>query len=689
MSEISIDDSPLKLKGVGPALKDKLNQFGISKIIDLLFLFPNRYEDRTKILEICSLIPGERRLIEGNIDNVKIIYRGRRIMQCKISDQTGTIELKFFHFSNAQYENLISAKRVRCFGEARQSKSSLEMIHPEYKIVDSIDKELNNSLTPIYPSTSGLHQSRIRSLVGQSIEILEEGEDSLDLLSSIIGHKYPSLTDSIKFLHKPPADTDMILLDRKKHPSQIRISLEEMLAQRLALLQFGNKFDQNRSIGLTKRDNSVDKFINSLSFDLTNAQKSALEEIFSDLVKPVPMNRLLQGDVGSGKTVVAAAAALFCHSNSFQTIIMAPTELLAEQHYLNFKEWFSFMDINVVFLSGSVPEAERSVLLRKIKSGNASIIVGTHALFQQSVEFKKIGLIIIDEQHRFGVDQRLKLRLKSKDFSPHQLVITATPIPRTLAMVAYADLDSSVIDELPKGRKLIRTTVMPEKKRAMLIDRALVHCKSGKQAYWVCPLIEESEVISSQAAKQLINELSKAMPSINLALLHGKMKSDEKEQVMKLFKRKKIDLLVSTTVIEVGVDVPNATLMVIENSERMGLSQLHQLRGRVGRGDQQSDCILLYKPPLNEIARHRLGVIRETNDGFIIAQKDLDLRGSGEFLGKKQAGLNSLKIADLSRDSYLLSEVIELSDIIIRDHTSLINPLVERWFKGASNYANV
>ncbi|OUU80270.1 MAG: hypothetical protein CBC38_02430 [Gammaproteobacteria bacterium TMED78] len=689
MSEISIDDSPIKLAGVGPFLLGKLNDFGINKIIDLLFLFPIRYEDRTRIANIDSLVPGEKKLIEVEIDEVKIIFRGRRVMVCRVYDDSAMINLKFFHFSNSQFNNLKAAKRVRCFGEARQNKQIIEMIHPEYKIINSSSENLNTNLTAVYPSAGGLHQARIRSLIEQSLKILEKSYSKIDFLSPIIGGAYPSLTDSLRFLHSPPANSDIKLLEQRRHPSQIRISLEEMLAQRLALLRLSNKNKEDLSEKIVKKDDSVDQFINSLPFELTNAQSSVINEIFTDLKKNIPMHRLLQGDVGSGKTVVAASAALRCHSNSLQAVFMAPTELLAEQHYINFKEWFNFLDIDIAFLSGSTPEKERSTILEKIKSGKSSIIIGTHALFQRAVEFNKVGLIIIDEQHRFGVDQRLKLKLKGRDFSPHQLVITATPIPRTLAMIAYADLDSSIINELPKGRQLVETNVMPEAKRDILVKRVLAHCKKGQQAYWVCPLIEESEVIDSQAAKNLIHELSIVMPTIEIGLLHGKMKYDEKEKVMRAFKNKKIDLLVSTTVIEVGVDVPNATLMVIENSERMGLSQLHQLRGRVGRGDFKSNCILLYKPPLNELSRQRLGAIRETNDGFIVAKKDLELRGPGEILGKRQAGLCKLKIADFSRDSFLLSEVIELSDKIISERPDLINSLIERWFGDTANYAKV
>ena len=653
-------------------------------------LLPIRYEDRTEVRPLGSLRPGEKVLVEGKIELTEVIYRGRRAMLSRIADGTGAISLRFFYFSRAQQNNLLRGATLRCFGEVRAGPTGLEMVHPEYRLVGPDTEPPSDVLTPVYPSTEGLHQQRLRSLAAQALTLLEQAP-LIDYLADWLPADTPKLDDALQFLHGPPQGTQLGSLSDGRHPCQLRIALEELVAQRLSLLRINLGRQREQATALLKGAELVGAFRSQLPFTLTGAQDRSLAAIVKDLRRETPMHRLLQGDVGSGKTVVAAAAAIVSAANELQTAVMAPTELLAEQHYVNFRTWLEPLGIDVVSLTGSVTGAARSELLVQIAAGSAQVVVGTHALFQQEVRFHHLALVVVDEQHRFGVDQRLELKLKGKDgtHAPHQLVMTATPIPRTLAMTAYADLDCSVIDELPAGRQPVRTVVMPEGKRPELVQRVLGHCQRGEQAYWVCPLIEESEAIDSQAAEQLEKELKEALPDLAIALLHGRMKSSAKDRVMRSFKAGELDLLVATTVIEVGVDVPNATLMVIENSERMGLAQLHQLRGRVGRGTTASSCVLLYKAPLSELARERLGVMRETTDGFKVAQKDLELRGPGEVLGTRQTGVMQLKIADLVRDAHLLPEVIRLSDELIEKYPQRVEPLIQRWSSGQIHYAKV
>jgi ATP-dependent DNA helicase RecG len=530
----------------------------------------------------------------------------------------------------------------------------------------------------------------LRSLAAQALAVLEQAPLT-DYLADRLPEDSPRLAEALKFLHGPPQGTELESLSSRRHPCQLRIALEELVAQRLSLLRINLDRQREQATALTNDGKLVSAFRSRLPFVLTGAQDRVLAAILKDLQRDAPMHRLLQGDVGSGKTVVAAAAAIVAAANGLQTAVMAPTELLAEQHDANFRAWLEPLGISVAYLTGSVLGAARAEQLEQIAAGDAQVIVGTHALFQREVRFQHLALVVVDEQHRFGVDQRLELKLKGKDGThvPHQLVMTATPIPRTLAMTAYADLDCSIIDELPPGRQPVNTVVMPEGKRPQLVQRVLAHCQRGEQAYWVCPLIEESEVVDSQAAEQVEQELKAALPELRIALLHGRMKSSAKELVMRSFKAGELDLLVATTVIEVGVDVPNATLMVIDNSERMGLAQLHQLRGRVGRGAAASSCVLLYKSPLSELARERLGVMRDTADGFKVAQKDLELRGPGEVLGTRQTGVMQLKIADLVRDAHLLPEVIRLSDELVEKYPQRVEPLIRRWLSGQAHYAKV
>ncbi len=687
---VTLEQSVAVLKGVGPRVAERLTRLGVRTVGDLLCLLPVRYEDRTELRRLGSLRPGEKVLAEGRIELAEVIYRGRRALLCRIADGTGAVTLRFFHFSRAQHNNLVRGATLRCFGEVRAGPTGLEMVHPEYRIVGPDTGPPSEVLTPVYPSTEGLHQQRLRSLMAQALELLEQAPLT-DYLADRLPADAPRVDEALKILHGPPPGTELETLSTGRHPCHRRIALEELVAQRLSLLRINLGRQRERATALATDGELVAAFRRQLPFSLTGAQDRALAAILNDLQRDTPMHRLLQGDVGSGKTVVAAAAAVVSAANGWQTAVMVPTELLAEQHYANFLAWLEPLDISVTCLTGSVLGAARPERLAEIAAGDAQVIVGTHALFQQDVRFHRLALVVVDEQHRFGVDQRLELRLKGKDstHSPHQLVMTATPIPRTLAMTAYADLDCSVIDELPAGRQPVRTVVMPEGKRPELVQRVLAQCQRGEQAYWVCPLIEESDAVDSQAAEQLERELRDALPELKIALLHGRMKSADKDQVMRSFKDGELDVLVATTVIEVGVDVPNATLMVVENSERMGLAQLHQLRGRVGRGETASSCVLLYKSPLSEHARERLGVMRRTTDGFKVAQKDLELRGAGEVLGTRQTGVMQLKIADLVRDAHLLPEVIRLSDELVEKYPQRVEPLIERWLTGQAHYAKV
>ncbi len=662
----------------------------MERVADLLCLLPLRYEDRTRIRPLGGLRIGERVLIEGQVELAEVAYRHRRLLLCRLADNTGAITLRFFHFGRVQQQQLVRGAQLRCFGEVRNGPTGLEMVHPEYRVVGAEPDPPGTALTPIYPTTEGLHQQRLRRLIRQSMAIMENS-DAVDYLHDRLPDNYPAFGDSIRFLHGPPQGTDITPLLAGTHPCQRRLALEELVAQRLSLQRLNLGRRRERAVALKDDRGLLPVFTSRLPFRLTRAQQAALEEILADLASTSPMHRLLQGDVGSGKTVVAAAAAVAAASAGHQTAVMVPTELLAEQQFTAIADWLTPVDLTVRLLTGSVTGSARSQALDDIESGRARIVVGTHALFQHGVRFARLALIIVDEQHRFGVNQRLELKLKGRKglLSPHQLVMTATPIPRTLTMTAYADLDCSIIDELPPGRQPVGTAVMPQDRRAELVRRVRAHCGGGHQAYWVCPLIEESENIDSQAATEIGRELADALPDLNVGLVHGRMPSADKERVMRAFSSGELQVLVATTVVEVGVDVPGASLMVIENAERMGLSQLHQLRGRVGRGRDASHCVLLYKPPLTEVADARLRVLRSTTDGFAIAQKDLELRGPGEVLGTRQTGLMQLRVADIVRDADLLPDVIRISDDLLANHPRRVDPLIERWTRGGDEYAKV
>ena len=692
-SPCNLESALTVLNGVGPALAKKLERLGLYRVEDLLFLLPLRYEDRTQLVRIGALQPGKRCLITGEVLLSEVAFRGRRNLLVRIDDGSGQITLRFFHFSRQQQAQFQAGVHITCFGEARRGSAGLEMIHPEYRILrENQDAAINESLTAIYPATEGVQQGRLRRLTDQALRIMRDAPPS-ELLPKSVREKLdlPILVDAIVYLHRPPPDADVERMIEGTHPCQQRLAFEELLAHYLSLRNLRALAQTERARSLTEGGLQVDKFIADLPFTLTAAQQRVVDEILDDLAEPHPMMRLIQGDVGSGKTVVAAIACLKAISCGVQAAIMAPTELLAEQHWRSFSDWFRPLGIEPAWLSGSQRAAARREALASIADGSAGLVVGTHALFQEGVEFQNLALVIIDEQHRFGVHQRVALREKgiTEHGHPHQLVMTATPIPRTLAMAAYADLDTSVIDELPPGRQPVSTVALPDTRREEVIERVRTACRSGQQAYWVCPLIEESEVLDFEAAEVRYEMLVKDLPDLRIGLVHGRMRPAEKERGMQAFKEGLIQLLVATTVIEVGVDIPNASLMIVENAERMGLSQLHQLRGRVGRGTTQSHCVLLYKPPLGRLARSRLAVLRDTNDGFVVAQRDLELRGPGELLGTKQTGLPEYRIANLVRDAELMPQVQAAAESVRRLAPDNASAIVRRWLGDASRYGKV
>jgi ATP-dependent DNA helicase RecG len=681
------------LRGVGPALAGKLERLNLYRIEDLLFLLPLRYEDRSKLVAIGTLKAGDRCLLEGEVLLAETVFRGRRSLLVRISDETGQITLRFFYFSRAQQAQFVSGARVSAYGDIRAGSGGLEIVHPEYRILRPQQQSvLSDTLTPVYPATEGVQQGRLRNLVSQAMTLMQKAPPP-ELLPDDVrsGLKMPTLPAALTYLHQPPTDADLESLLSGRHPCQQRLAFEELLGHYLSLRNLRALARKQDAIALTGGASLVKNFVDDLPFALTGAQNRVVEEISRDLGMAHPMMRLVQGDVGSGKTVVAAIACLRAIGSNVQAAVMAPTELLAEQHYRNFCEWFRGLGIEPAWLSGSQRKAARRESLEAIGSGEASLVIGTHALFQEGVQFRDLGLVVIDEQHKFGVHQRMALRDKGVEAGtyPHQLVMTATPIPRTLAMAAYADLDTSVIDELPPGRQPVQTVAMPDTRRGEVIERVRRACNEGQQAYWVCPLIEESDVLDYQAAEASFEMLKAAVPDLTVGLVHGRMKAPAKDLVMKAFKDGRIKVLVATTVIEVGVDVPNASLMIIENAERMGLSQLHQLRGRVGRGSLQSNCVLLFKPPLGALAKNRLAVLRDTNDGFQVAQRDLELRGPGELLGTRQTGLPQYRVADLLRDAALMPGVQMAAESLRRAGDDRIPEIIRRWAGDSARYGKV
>ncbi|TXS92412.1 ATP-dependent DNA helicase RecG [Parahaliea aestuarii] len=686
---IDVLTQPLQsLRGVGPKLAGKLSDYGVHRVEDLLFHLPLRYQDRTRVTAIAALQANTDAVIEVEVRAADIVFGRRRSLVARVQDGSGTLTLRFFHFSAAQKNNLRAGSRLRCYGNVRRGCSGLEMYHPEYRQLEEGESVNEDRLTPIYPTTTGIGQNQWRKLCEQALALLQRAAPQ-DLLPPQHAHGF-GLVAALRYLHNPPPDAPLEQLQAGRHPAQLRLALEELVAHHLALLRLREQQLSVQSPALPPQEQAQRQLLQALPFRPTAAQRRVIAEIAADLARRQPMLRLLQGDVGSGKTLVAACAALQAISNGYQVAIMAPTEILAEQHRQNFSGWLAGLGIEPVLLTGKTRAKARRETLAALASGDLQLLVGTHALFQADVEFHRLGLVIVDEQHRFGVHQRLALTEKASGRSgrPHQLVMTATPIPRTLSMVAYADLDCSVIDELPPGRQPVTTVLIDAARREQVVERVAAACADGRQAYWVCTLVEESDVLQAQAAESTAQELAEALPELRVGLIHGRLKAAEKEAVMAAFKAGELQLLVATTVIEVGVDVPNASLMVIENPERLGLAQLHQLRGRVGRGQAASHCVLLYQSPLSQNGRERLAAMRESNDGFYIAEKDLALRGPGEVLGTRQTGDMSFRIADLSVHEDLLDEARTAGEALARDrHTEA--ELIRRWTGEKQRFASV
>jgi ATP-dependent DNA helicase RecG len=663
---------------------------------DILFVLPARYEDRTQVTRIGALAAGDSAVIEGEVLLSEIVFRRRRQLLVRIGDGSGVLTLRFFYFSRAQQEGLARGTRLRCHGEVRRGPLGLEIVHPEYRRTEALNEPLPQTLTPIYPATEGMTQGRHRARVTRALTALAQRAIQDLLPEALLTHLgVPSLREALEFVHRPPVGTQLAELASGRHPAQRRLAFEELLAHQLSLFELRSQLRRDQAAALEDAAGLQAKLLASLPFSLTAAQRRVLLEVERDLIGTTPMARLIQGDVGCGKTAVAALAAARAIGSGAQVALMAPTELLAEQHARTLCSWFDPLGVTVSLLTGSQPARTRRTALQSVASGHAQLCVGTHALFQEEVRFRELSLAIIDEQHRFGVHQRLQLAAKSGTGvsgaagTPHQLIMSATPIPRTLAMALYADLDVSIIDELPPGRTPVKTVVVPEKKRAAIVARIDEACRSGRQAYWVCPLIEESEELAASSAQETTTALAEALPSLRVELLHGRMVPKQKEDIMRRFLKGEVHLLVATTVIEVGVDVPNASLMVIENAERMGLAQLHQLRGRVGRGAHESSCVLLYKAPLSQMARARLAAIRDSNDGFRIARRDLELRGPGEILGQRQTGLAQLRVADLLRDADLLDEARAVAEQMLHNSPECVAPLRARWIGEQEQYGRV
>ncbi len=693
---MDINNSISTLSGVGPRSQELLKQLGLETIQDLLFHLPSRYQDRTRVTPIAALREGDYALIEGEVREVTISPGRRVTLLCQFSDETGSIYLRFFHFTAAQKQQLAEGVRLRCFGEVRRAfrMYGFEIIHPEYRrIRKAHEMPLDKNLTPVYPTTQGMSQPLLRRFIDQALQNLQCNLQSCELLPEelLTKFQFTDLTSALNYVHRPPPGADVDLLLQGKHPMQERLAFEELIAHQLGLQTSRQQIRNQPALALTGAEDLRRQLLIHFGFELTPAQQRVIGEIDGDLSQSHPMLRLLQGDVGSGKTAVAAMAMLQAVANRSQAVLTAPTELLAAQHFENFSRWFSPLGIPVIYLGGKQPALVRAELLEKIATGESLVIIGTHALFQEKVQYARFALLVIDEQHRFGVNQRLALREKGRKngFYPHQLIMSATPIPRTLAMAAYADLDISVIDELPPGRKPVTTALIANTRRQQVIERVREACRQQKQVYWVCTLIEDSELLQCRAAEETARELQKSLSEFTVGLVHSRLPPEEKIAQMQAFKSGMINLLIATTVIEVGVDVPNASLMIIENPERLGLSQLHQLRGRVGRGAAESFCVLLYQEPLSALARQRLQVMRNTSDGFIIAREDLAIRGPGEVLGTRQAGLARLKIADLTRDQHLLPQAQLASELLIEKFPLQSEALIFRWLRRACRYEQV
>jgi len=676
-----------KLKGIGPKTEKRLQLLGIDSVADLLFHLPSRYQDRTSLSLIVDLKAGVQAVIEGVIVATTVEFGRRRSLVCHIKDASGELYCRFFNFSKGQQQALAPGKRLRCFGEVRYIKKRLEFIHPDYEVITD-DRSYCPSayLTAVYPTTEGLSQKALRKIIAQALSYLSDPNNIRDLIPSDIfpgellaNLHYPSLQDSLTSLHCLPVDAEQQIYRK-------RLAFEELVAYQLKLRRQRLQLQQQQAPVLALTPQALDNFKKELSFELTTAQKCVYQQISLDLQQPYPMLRMVQGDVGSGKTVVAAMAAMQAILQGYQVALMAPTEVLAKQHMKTFSAWFSSADISCCLLTGKLALKEKKQCQENITSHRTSMIIGTHALLQEGIGFAKLGLVIIDEQHRFGVQQRLLLANKGINITtvPHQLMMSATPIPRSLAMTAYADLDYSIIDELPPGRIPVKTAVMPDSRRAEVIARIQQVCETEKrQVYWVCTLVEESEILAARAADSTANKLQQQLPTLGIALIHGRLSSEAKEVVLADFRAGVYDILVATTVIEVGVDIPNASLMIIENPERLGLAQLHQLRGRVGRDKKASHCILLFQSPLSREAKERLALLRESNDGFYLAEQDLRLRGPGEILGTRQAGMLDFRIASMHQDQALVAHAQTCADQLLAKYPDHVDPLIRRWLKSS------
>lgn len=691
-----------RLYGVGPQVAARLHRLNVHTLQDLLFHFPLRYEDRTRVTPIGALRPGVEAVVQGEVMMTELTAGRRSALVSRVSDGTGSLTLRFFHFGERQRASLAPHTYIRCYAEVRRGVGTLEMVHPDYRRIDDLRAPPEGRLTPVYPATEGLRQGTLRNLIGRLLSGVRpvpfgaDGGESWRLEELLPGpvlerFHWPGIFEALTYIHTPPADAPVEELTELRHPAYQRLAFEELLAHHLGLRQIRRRISHHRAPRLASSGRLMAAFMDRLPFDLTGAQRRVIGEILADLDAEAPMHRLVQGDVGSGKTVVAAAVAAHVVEAGFQVAVMAPTELLAEQHYHNFHHWLAPLGVRVAWLAGRLKGAARHDVLGKLQSGECAVVVGTHALFQEEVTFNRLALVVVDEQHRFGVDQRLTLLEKGRRGGsyPHQLIMTATPIPRTLAMTAYADLDNSVIDELPAGRRPVTTVAVPDQRRDEVVERIRLACSEGRQAYWVCPLIEESQSLDCRSANDTAQQLARLLPELRIGLVHGRMKSAEKEQVMQAFKAGELDLLVATTVIEVGVDVPNATLMIVENAERLGLTQLHQLRGRVGRGGGDSSCVLMYRGPLSRIGKARMAILRRTHDGFEVARCDLELRGPGEVLGTRQTGALQFRVADLARDRDLVPSIREVSKRLHHDFPDRIPPLIRRWVGGMTQYGSV
>lgn len=670
-----------KLKGVGPKMAETLEKLGIKNYLDLLFHLPFRYQDRTRITPIAELQPSQIAIVEGEIFKKEMTHGKRPTLIVWLKDESGVLAIRFFNFHTNMIKRFDALKTLRCYGEVRYGMNRLEMSHPEVLNFMDKDTELEERMTPIYSLTAGITQRQMQGFIDNLLQELNEEHFPAFLESEDI-----NLKDALYFLHKPPTDVDIERLENKHYPVQEILALEEIVAHQVALKKSREHFNQEKSDPIHLEPEALQQFKENLPFTLTKAQSRVISEIENDIQSQTPMMRLVQGDVGSGKTVVAAAPLIHAAKSGFQAVFMAPTELLAEQHFINLEKWFQPLGISSILLTGKLTEKQKREAQQKIKNGEVSIIIGTHAVFQESVEYSALNLVIIDEQHRFGVEQRLTLQKKApKGFTPHQLMMTATPIPRTLAMTMYADLSSSVIDEYPPNRIPITTNVVSDKARDKVIERIKAQSEEGTQVYWVCTLIEESEVLPAKAAEITYADLCERLPHLRIGLVHGRQKSSEKEAIMASFKAHELDILVATTVIEVGVDVPNASIMIIENAERLGLSQLHQLRGRVGRGSKASFCLLIYSPPLSHMTKERLEIMQATNNGFEIAEKDFELRGSGDIFGTRQTGEFRFRMADLFHHQDLIEKATDIANKIV-DDKALSQKLIDRWIGDSGEF---